>query len=117
MASQSRLLHSIMTKKRKQPEPDLETIFATLYSKVDASSQSDEIRSFLRKVKKEMEGTSVEDVHKTAKSYTLEDAVSDFNLRYNPQFGRTGPHFWKIEALADVTVMEPSHCLGKSLFS
>jgi gamma-glutamylcysteine synthetase len=52
--SRARLLHSVMARKRKQPELDLETIFATLYSKVDASSQSDEIRSFLGKVKMEI---------------------------------------------------------------
>jgi len=105
-----------MGRKRKQPELDLETLFSTLYSNLDASSQSDQVRSFLGKMKKEMEDTSDKDVHKTAKSYTLEDAVSDFNLYYDPQFGHTGPHFWNIE-VTDFTVMEPSKCLGKSLSS
>jgi len=63
-----------------------------------------------------MESTLVEDVHRAAKSYTLEDAVCEFNLKCNHKFGRDGPHFWKIETLAEATAMEPSDCLRKSLY-
>ena len=105
------------TSKRKRPESDLETIFGTIFSDVQASSNSDEFRSILRESKKKLESKSIKDLHKTATSYSFEGAVNDFNLKYKFEFGNVGLHFWTFEVLPDVLPMEPSHCLGKSHFS
>ncbi|KAK2459874.1 hypothetical protein APHAL10511_008074 [Amanita phalloides] len=100
-----------MAKKRKQPELDLETLFAALYYSANTSSHPDEIRSFLGGVQKKLKSTTVEEVHKTAKSYTLQDAVHEFNLKYNTELIYAKQYLWKIEALTDVKMMEPSECL------
>ncbi|KAK2459876.1 hypothetical protein APHAL10511_008076 [Amanita phalloides] len=92
-----------MAKKRKQPELDLETLFAALYNSANTSSHPDEFRSFIQK---KLKSTSVEEVRKTAKSYTIQDAVHESNLKYNTELIYAKQYFWKIDALTDVKMME-----------
>ena len=101
---------------------DLEHIFERLFALAAASSTSPNnvIPDFLRDAKHHWEFELSRDTsHRAATSYTLEETVKTFNLKYKDEIecdGRSSLFHWKVELMPEIKNSEPSHCLRKVFF-
>ena len=101
----------IMSRKRKQPDLDLEPVFNKFFAAANASEGKEVIVKFLKAIKIQLESAPSTKPRKLAKSFTLEEAVDYFSLTYKFTYSDSVRFHWKIETLPDVKEMQPSTCL------
>ena len=100
-----------MSRKRKQPDLQLDPVFEKIFAAANASKHKDVVVEFLKEIKNQLESTSAKEIYKPAKSITLEDAVHYFSLTYGSKYPDSLRFHWKIETLRDVKQIQPSACL------
>jgi len=105
-----------MSRKRKQPNLDLEPVFDKFFAAADAYEDKDAIVKFLKAIKIQLESAPGTKPCKPAKSFTLEEAVDYFCLTYEFTYSDSVRFHWKIETLPDVKEMQPSACLCSFFF-